>query len=153
MRRPRGFTLWELLCTVGIAGITLAAGIPAFRTVVLDARLTADVNGWILAIQLARVDVVEMVMRVRRRIVELSRRIDVDRAQQPLLTEQVQRVVDGRLRDLESARADRRDDLLGGQMLWARQRQQRDIYPLRSRQDAALAEQCCCLIACHISIP
>ena len=54
MRRPRGFTLWELLCTVGVAGITLAAGIPAFRTVVLDARLTADVNGWILAIQLAR---------------------------------------------------------------------------------------------------
>jgi len=54
MRRPRGFTLWELLCTVMIAGITLAAGVPAFRTVVLDARLTADVNGWILAIQLAR---------------------------------------------------------------------------------------------------
>ena len=54
MCRARGFTLWELLCTVGIAGVALAAGIPAFRIFLLDAQLTADVNGWILAIQLAR---------------------------------------------------------------------------------------------------
>ena len=54
MRWARGFTLWELLCTVGIAGVALTAGVPAFRAFLLDARLTADVNGWILAIQLAR---------------------------------------------------------------------------------------------------
>ena len=54
MRRAGGFTLWELLCTAGIAGAALAAGIPAIRMFLLDARLTADVNGWILAIQLAR---------------------------------------------------------------------------------------------------
>jgi type IV fimbrial biogenesis protein FimT len=54
MRRPCGFTLWELLCTLSIAAIALAAGIPAFRTFVLDARLTADVNAWVLAVQLAR---------------------------------------------------------------------------------------------------
>jgi type IV fimbrial biogenesis protein FimT len=54
MRRLRGFTLWELLCTVGIASVALAAGIPAFRTFVLDARMTADVNAWVLAVQLAR---------------------------------------------------------------------------------------------------
>ena len=54
MRRPRGFTLWELLCTLGIAGVALATGAPAFRTFVLDARLTADVNDWILSVQLAR---------------------------------------------------------------------------------------------------
>ena len=54
MRRALGFTLWELLCTIGIASVTLAAGIPAFRSVLLDAQMTADVNGWILAIQLAR---------------------------------------------------------------------------------------------------
>jgi type IV fimbrial biogenesis protein FimT len=54
MRRARGFTVWELLCTLGIAGITLAAGLPAFRSFLLDARLTADVNGWVLAVQLAR---------------------------------------------------------------------------------------------------
>ena len=30
------------------------AGVPAFRSFLLDARLTADVNGWVLAVQLAR---------------------------------------------------------------------------------------------------
>jgi type IV fimbrial biogenesis protein FimT len=54
MRRPRGFTLWELLCTLSIAAIVLAGGIPAFHAFVLDARLTADVNAWVLAVQLAR---------------------------------------------------------------------------------------------------
>jgi type IV fimbrial biogenesis protein FimT len=54
MRRPQGFTLWELLCTLGIAAVVLTAGVPAFRTFLLDARLTADVNGWVLAVQLAR---------------------------------------------------------------------------------------------------
>jgi type IV fimbrial biogenesis protein FimT len=54
MLRWRGFTLWELLCTLGIAALGLTAGVPAFRTFVLDARMTADVNGWVLAVQLAR---------------------------------------------------------------------------------------------------
>ena len=54
MRRLRGFTLWELLCTLGIAAVTLTFGVPPFRNFLLDARLTADVNGWILAVQLAR---------------------------------------------------------------------------------------------------
>ena len=54
MRRARGFTLWELLCTLAVAGVTLAAGVPAVRSFLLDARLTADVNGWVLAVQLAR---------------------------------------------------------------------------------------------------
>jgi len=54
--RPRanGFTLWELLCTLGIAAVVLTAGVPAFRAFLLDSRLTADVNGWILAVQVAR---------------------------------------------------------------------------------------------------
>jgi type IV fimbrial biogenesis protein FimT len=56
MRKPVGFTLWELLCTLSIAGIVLAAGVPAFRVFLLDARLTADVNGWVLAVQLARAE-------------------------------------------------------------------------------------------------
>lgn len=54
MRRALGFTLWELICTLGIAGVTLGAGVPAFRTFLLDARLTADVNAWVLGVQLAR---------------------------------------------------------------------------------------------------
>lgn len=54
MRRTPGFTLWELLCTLAIAGVAMAAGVPAFSAFVLDAHLTADVNGWVLAVQLAR---------------------------------------------------------------------------------------------------
>jgi type IV fimbrial biogenesis protein FimT len=54
MRCARGFTLWELMWTLGIAGIAFGAGIPAFSTFLLDARLTAEVNGWVLAVQLAR---------------------------------------------------------------------------------------------------
>lgn len=54
MRHARGFTLWELLCTVGIAAVALGTGVPAFRALLLDSRLTGDVNGWVLAVQLAR---------------------------------------------------------------------------------------------------
>jgi type IV fimbrial biogenesis protein FimT len=54
MHRALGFTLWELLCTLGIAAIVLGGGVPAFQFFLLDARLTADVNGWVLALQLAR---------------------------------------------------------------------------------------------------
>ena len=54
MRRPRGFTLWELLCSLAVAAVALTAGIPAFRALLLDARMTADVNAWVLAVQLAR---------------------------------------------------------------------------------------------------
>jgi type IV fimbrial biogenesis protein FimT len=52
--RARGFSLWELLCTLGIAAVALTAAVPSFRSFLLDARLTADVNGWVLAVQVAR---------------------------------------------------------------------------------------------------
>jgi type IV fimbrial biogenesis protein FimT len=54
MRRAFGFTLWELVWTLGIAGLLLGVGVPAFTGVVLDARRTADVNAFVLAVQLAR---------------------------------------------------------------------------------------------------
>jgi type IV fimbrial biogenesis protein FimT len=54
MPPARGFTLWELLCAVGIAGVALGTAVPAFNAFLLDARMTADVNGWILAVQVAR---------------------------------------------------------------------------------------------------
>jgi type IV fimbrial biogenesis protein FimT len=54
MPRTPGFTLWELLCTLGVAAVTLSAGLPTFRSFLLDGRLTADVNAWVLAVQLAR---------------------------------------------------------------------------------------------------
>lgn len=54
MRPNRGFTLWELVCTLGVAAILLTAGAPTFTGWLLDARLTADVNALVLAVQLAR---------------------------------------------------------------------------------------------------
>jgi type IV fimbrial biogenesis protein FimT len=54
MYRALGFTLWELLCVLGIAAVAFGAGVPAFTTFVLDGRMRADVNGWVLAVQVAR---------------------------------------------------------------------------------------------------
>jgi type IV fimbrial biogenesis protein FimT len=54
MRTALGFTLWELLVTIAIAAVVLGTAVPAFSGFVLDARLTADVNSWVLAVQLAR---------------------------------------------------------------------------------------------------
>jgi type IV fimbrial biogenesis protein FimT len=54
VRDARGFTLWELLWTLCIAGVLVGAGAPAFTDFLLDARQTADINAFVLAIQLAR---------------------------------------------------------------------------------------------------
>lgn len=49
-----GLSLWELLCTLGVTGVVLGLAVPSFRYALLDARLTADINGFISAVQLAR---------------------------------------------------------------------------------------------------
>jgi type IV fimbrial biogenesis protein FimT len=54
MRRSSGFSLWELLWTLLIAAVLVGLGAPSFRTVALDTRRTADINGFVLAVQLAR---------------------------------------------------------------------------------------------------
>jgi type IV fimbrial biogenesis protein FimT len=54
MRAVTGTTLWELLLTLGLAGLVAALAAPSFRQVALDARLTADVNAFFGAVQLAR---------------------------------------------------------------------------------------------------
>ena len=54
MRRSAGLTLWELLCTLLVAGILLGLGVPSFHSFVLDARRIADVNGFVRAAHLAR---------------------------------------------------------------------------------------------------
>ena len=54
LRDAAGFTLWDLLCTLLIASIVLGLGVPSFRTFLLDSRRTADVNAFVLAVQLAR---------------------------------------------------------------------------------------------------
>jgi type IV fimbrial biogenesis protein FimT len=52
--RSRGFTLWELICAVSVAGIALTIGVPSLRNLVLDSRRTANINAFVLAVQLAR---------------------------------------------------------------------------------------------------
>jgi len=49
-----GATLWELLWTLAIAAVVVAVGIPGFTNFLLDARRTADINAFVLAIQLSR---------------------------------------------------------------------------------------------------
>ena len=59
MRTSAGLTLWELLCALSIDGILLGLAVPSFRTFVLDARRTADVNGFVLAVQVARSEAIK----------------------------------------------------------------------------------------------
>lgn len=54
MRTSAGTTLWELLWTLVIAGVVIGLSAPTFRQVALDARLVADVNAFVGAVQLAR---------------------------------------------------------------------------------------------------
>jgi type IV fimbrial biogenesis protein FimT len=54
MQRDTGFTLWELLNALALAGLLLGLGVPSFRAFVQDARRTADVNAFVLAVQIAR---------------------------------------------------------------------------------------------------
>jgi type IV fimbrial biogenesis protein FimT len=54
MRHTAGFTLLELLGTLAVAGVLLGVAVPGFRGFVLDARRTADVNAFVLAVQVAR---------------------------------------------------------------------------------------------------
>lgn len=51
---PRGFSLLELLVTLAVASIVALAGVPALNWLILDARMTADVNAFVTSIQLAR---------------------------------------------------------------------------------------------------
>ncbi|MBN1238541.1 MAG: GspH/FimT family pseudopilin [Gammaproteobacteria bacterium] len=49
-----GFTLWELLCTLTVAGVALGLAAPEFRSFLLDSRSSADVDAFVAAVQLAR---------------------------------------------------------------------------------------------------
>jgi len=54
MNRNKGFTLLELMVTVGIAAILLSVGVPSFRSVIMDNRLVRDSNQFVASINLAR---------------------------------------------------------------------------------------------------
>jgi type IV fimbrial biogenesis protein FimT len=49
-----GVTLWELCVTIMLVGIVVGIGAPSLHRFVLDARLVADVNAFVGAVQLAR---------------------------------------------------------------------------------------------------
>lgn len=54
MNRNKGFTLLELMVTVGVAAILLSVGVPSFRGVIMDNRLVRDSNQFVASINLAR---------------------------------------------------------------------------------------------------
>jgi type IV fimbrial biogenesis protein FimT len=54
VRVGKGFTLFELLVTLAVGAALLAAAVPTFSAWILDARLTANVNAFVLAVQVAR---------------------------------------------------------------------------------------------------
>ncbi len=54
MNRNKGFTLLELMVTVGVAAILLSVGVPSFRAVIMDNRLVRDSNQFVASINLAR---------------------------------------------------------------------------------------------------
>ena len=54
MNRCRGVTLLELLMVLVVAGALAAAAVPGLGALILNARRTADVNGFVTAVQLAR---------------------------------------------------------------------------------------------------
>lgn len=54
MLRSPGFTLLELLVTLAVVALLLAMAVPAFTSLVLDARLTAAVNRVVHGVHVAR---------------------------------------------------------------------------------------------------
>ena len=54
MQREKGFTLLELMVTLGVASILLSVGVPSFRAVIMDSRLVRDSNQFVASINMAR---------------------------------------------------------------------------------------------------
>ena len=59
MRREGGFTLIELMVTVGILAIVLSVGVPSYRGMVMDNRLATQANLFATSIKLARSNAVK----------------------------------------------------------------------------------------------
>lgn len=60
-----GFTLIELVITVSIAAIVLAAAIPSFREIIQNNRITAQANELVTAFNLARSEAIKRGVRAR----------------------------------------------------------------------------------------
>jgi type IV fimbrial biogenesis protein FimT len=54
VRNAAGFTLVEILITIGIAAVLMAVGIPSFRYVTNSNRIASEINGLLGDLQFAR---------------------------------------------------------------------------------------------------
>ena len=58
-RREGGFTLLELMVTIGVLGVVLSIGVPSYRQIVMDNRLASQANLFATSIKLARSNAVK----------------------------------------------------------------------------------------------
>jgi type IV fimbrial biogenesis protein FimT len=66
MRRQCGFTLYELLMTLGLAALLLSIGIPSFSSTLARSRQAVEINALFHAVHLARKESI-----MRRKVVSL----------------------------------------------------------------------------------
>jgi len=64
-RPSSGFTIVELMITIAIVAILLTVGIPSFRNVILNTRLTSLANEVVASVQIARSEAIKRNATVR----------------------------------------------------------------------------------------
>jgi type IV fimbrial biogenesis protein FimT len=70
-RFVNGYSLFELIMTLGLVGLILTLGVPSFGSIAANQRLRAEINALFHAIHLARKESI-----VRRRVVSLCPTLD-----------------------------------------------------------------------------
>ncbi|MBT6211874.1 MAG: prepilin-type N-terminal cleavage/methylation domain-containing protein [Woeseia sp.] len=58
-KNMRGFTVLELLITLGIAAVLVAVGVPGFRSVIMDNRMVSQANLLVTSVSVARSNAVK----------------------------------------------------------------------------------------------
>lgn len=61
---PGGFTMIELMAVLAVMAILGSLGIPAFRSLLLNQRLAAASNGFVVALNLARTEAIQRSQKV-----------------------------------------------------------------------------------------
>ncbi|MDT4855586.1 Chthon cassette protein D [compost metagenome] len=65
MQKSNGFTLIELMVVIAIIAILASIGVPSFRTLLLDNRLTSTSTSVLGALQFARSEAITLRARIR----------------------------------------------------------------------------------------